>query len=574
MKSLLRGPESWRCLLQGLVWRTATRARIYAHHSTAASDCVAISPAQLDYQPLVDDLFTQGQRVLGAANPSTAAFSQRPCEKVEIPSFGGFDVTYSLGSEVYNYTLPYLPSVPAINFCNYTLALNHHGADDIVFVSIWLPLDDWNGRFLATGGGGLAAGTFESELTEPVSKGYAAGSTDAGLTLNHTIDANSGKWALRADGTINEALIDNFSSRSIHEMALIGKAAVEVFNGVKPRHSYFRGCSQGGRQGYFAAQYEPGDFDGILANAPAINTPQVSPADFWPSVVMGNIAAPPQCVFERYQQAIIDECDPLDGAADGLISAPEKCVYDTEKLIGQEVNCSDTGGPLSITTEHAEVVGKILEGPRSSSDESLWYGNPPGASFSGLANTATNNGVTVPVPFSPAEAWMRYFVAQDPALDTASLSFAEFEDIFGKSVDKYTKPYGTDNPDLTAFKNAGGKLLTWHGLADPPITHPGTTLYWDRLQQKMGGPEALSDFYRLFLAPGAGHCSGGYGPNPVEPLAVLVDWVENGKAPDTLFAVLAENGTNITRELCPYPQSLKYRGRGSLRDADSFVCED
>ncbi|KAL0935611.1 feruloyl esterase b [Colletotrichum truncatum] len=513
-----------------------------------------------------------GQTVLGVPTCKPPIKPQVACKDLSLPKFDGFETKSAQGIEVRNYTSPFNPS--GFNFCNFTLVLGHHDADDVVFVSIWLPLDNWNARFLATGGGGLAAGTFASAMTDPVSKGYAAGSTDAGLTLNNTIDPNSGKWALNQDGSINTALIENFSTRSIHEMAIIGKAAVKQFYGTDPRHSYYSGCSQGGRQGYFAAQYNPDDFDGILANAPAINTPQVSPGDFWPSVVMGNIVAPPQCIFRTYQQAIIAECDPLDGAVDGLISAPEKCNFDTTKLIGEEVDCSDTDGVVSITEKYAEVVAKTVEGAKTTSGDFLWYGNPPGAPFDGLANTWTRDGITVAVPFAPAEAWMRYFVAQDPDLDTASLTFSEFEEIFKQSVNKYNDSFGTDSPDLTGFKNAGGKLLTWHGMADPLITHPGTTLYWERLQQKMGGPEVVDEFYRVFLAPGAGHCSGGYGPVPVEPLSVLVDWVEKGKVPDTLFAATAQGGVNMTRNLCSYPQKLLYNGDGDLNHAASFTCVD
>ncbi|KAF9872480.1 feruloyl esterase b [Colletotrichum karsti] len=515
-----------------------------------------------------------GQTVLAAPKFDHDAPPQLACEKLTIPQFDTFDVISSQSIEVRNYSLPSNPLASGANFCNYTLTLNHHGADDVVFVSIWLPLDNWNGRFLATGGSGLAAGTFASAMTDPVSKGYAAGSTDAGLTLNHTSDPNSGQWALNPDRSLNTVLLENFATRSIHEMALIGKAAVKAFYGVDPQHSYYSGCSQGGRQGYFAAEYSPEDFDGILANAPAINAPRLSPALFWPSVVMGNIATPPQCVFQRYQEAIIAECDPLDGASDGLISAPEKCDFDTSKLIGEEVDCADTNGTVSITEDYSVVVAKTLEGARTRSGEFLWYGNPPGAPFSGLANTKTENGVTVPVPFAPAEAWMRYFVSQDPDLDTASLTFAEFEQIFEESVERFTESLGSDNTDLTDFKKAGGKLLTWHGMADSLITHRGTMLYWDRLQTKMGGPGVVDEFYRVFLAPGAGHCAGGYGPVPVDPLSILVDWVEKGEVPDTLFAATTQNGVNTTRDLCPYPQVLRYRGEGDVKDADSFICED
>ncbi|KAK1547730.1 hypothetical protein CPAR01_01697 [Colletotrichum paranaense] len=587
MMASIQKSSPWAGMITWLVWGAAPQPFALAaeHHTNTFRKCMGDSDSNgklgsslgIDGKiPAVLPSSTRQlirQRVLGL--PSKGCVDPQPltCDKLEIPPIDGFNVIVTESNEVRDYVLPTDPT-SKFDFCNFTLALNHHGADDVVFVSIWLPSEDtWNGRFLATGGGGLAAGTFASALAGPVSKGFAAGSTDAGLTLNHTIDANSGQWALRASGSINEPLIENFATRSIHEMALIGKEAVKAFYGTKPHHSYYSGCSQGGRQGYFAAQYDPYDFDGVLANAPAINTPQLSPADFWPSVVMGNIAAPPQCVFLEYQKAIIAECDPQDGAKDGLISAPEKCQFDTSQLIGQSINCTDTGGPVVITEDFAEVIAKTLEGSRTTTGNFLWYGNPPGAPFTGLANTKTVDGVTVPVPFAAAEAWMRYFVAQDPDLDTASLTSAEFEDIFNESVAKYTKPFGSDDFDLTEFKQAGGKLLTWHGMGDPLITHLGTTLFWDRLQERLGGVESLKSFYRLFLAPGAGHCGGGYGPVPVEPLSVLVDWVETGKAPDTLFAVTTQSGTNTTRNLCPYPHSIKYKGSGDVKDAMSFTCE-
>ncbi|KAH7141892.1 Tannase/feruloyl esterase [Dactylonectria macrodidyma] len=459
-----------------------------------------------------------------------------------------------------------------INFCHVKVTLTHPGANDVVSVSIWLPFNGWNGRFQATGGGGLSAGFFDYALGEPVANGFTAGSTDAGLTLNGTISAATGLWVLTSENKLNHELVKNFAYRSIHDMTVIGKAATKSFYGKNPHHSYYTGCSTGGRQGYFAVQHYPEDFDGVMANAPAIFTPRVSPGDFWPYLVMGNIVAPPQCVFTAFQVATIEACDSQDGAVDGLISAPEECHFDPKTLVAQKVNCTETGGSVVITDEHATVVAKILQGARTSSGGFLWYGNPPGAPFDGLANTIVIHGRTERVPFDSGEAWMRYFVAQDPNFDTANMTYDTFESLFSKSVNVYTDILGTDNPDLTAFKKAGGKLLTWHGLADPYITHPGTTRYWDKLQKRMGGPEVVDDFYRVFLAPGVAHCGGGYGPVPVDPLTALVSWVERGNAPKTLFASGDRNGVEITRQLCPYPRYLKYNGYGDLSDSKSFYC--
>ncbi|CAG9987081.1 unnamed protein product [Clonostachys byssicola] len=508
--------------------------------------------------------------VVTAPSDGNPALAQK-CESLELPHFEEFDVINVHSSSVFGYSITGNPTQTTIDFCHVNVSLTHSGADDIVLTSIWLPFHGWNGRFQATGGGGLAAGYFDSALIQPVVDGYAAGSTDAGLTLNNTLLAGDGSWALTPEGKLNQGLIKNFAYRSIHDMTVIGKAATVALYGQRPHHSYYTGCSTGGRQGYLAAQYYPEDFDGIMANAPAIFTPRVSPGDFWPVVVMENIVAPPQCVFSAFQAATVRHCDPQDGATDGLISAPDKCDYNPKTLVGQTVDCPELSASVVITTAHADVAAKILEGARTSSGDFLWFGNPPGAAFDGLANTTVVNGTIDIVPFSSGEAWMKYFVAQDPELDTKHISFDTFESLYFRSVELFTDKLGTDNPDLSGFKNAGGKLMTWHGMADAYITHPGTTLYWDKLQKKMGGRHAVDDFYRVFLAPGVAHCRGGYGPVPSDPFAALVNWVEKGEAPDTLFASTTSQGGQVNRNLCHYPESLRYRG-GDLNDAESFIC--
>jgi feruloyl esterase len=151
----------------------------------------------------------------------------------------------------------------------------------------------------------------------------------------------------------------------------------------------------------------------------------------------------------------------------------------------------------------AKVVAKIYSGATSTSGQFLWFGNPPGASFSGLANTTTINGSVVPVPFSAAEAWIDYFVYQNPNYDATHMTFADFDAAFELSVLKFTSILGIDHPNLSSFKEAGGKLLTFHGLADPLITPYDTMLYRDRLDSTMGGANAVDEFYRLFSRPGS-----------------------------------------------------------------------
>lgn len=504
--------------------------------------------------------------------PQRPMVADLDCEGLELPDLPGFDVISTISTEVSNYTNAAYPDLPPLSFCNLSVTLTH-GLGDRVLAQIWLPLSGWNGKFQATGGGGLAEGFFDIALAPAVAQGFASGSTDGGLGVYGPPDVMDGRWALNKDNTLNWERLVNFGYRSIHDMTTIGKAASKVFYGDAPRHSYYTGCSTGGRQGYFAAMFYPEDFDGILANAPAINMPELGTALYWPVMVMNNGRSPSQCVFSAVERASIAACDPLDGATDGLISKPSLCDFDPASLVDSQIMC-DTG-PVTITAEDAETATKILQGPRTASGEFLWYGLVAGASFAGQANTRTVDNRTVPAPFGAAEHWVRYMTLQDPTYNTSSLTLDDYERVHNLSLAKYSPLMGTKYPDLSNFAAAGGKLLTFHGLADPLIHPSGTTSFHDQLRKTtMGGAKAVDDFYRLFLGPGVGHCIGGYGPFPTDEFEALVAWVEHGKAPSTLPAAIVNvtDGTTITRDLCLYPSELEYVG-GDVKSATSFRCK-
>ncbi|KAL3475229.1 Tannase/feruloyl esterase [Aspergillus californicus] len=500
----------------------------------------------------------------------------------------GVEILSVTGTPVQNYTASDLSiiastNVTAIDFCNVTATLTHPGEkeNDLVVLSIWLPPPStWNGNYLATGGGGLVAGYFASRQAPGVALGYATASTDAGLP-HDTVNGTTGSWAIKShsDGSSspNTALLTNFAFRSIHDMNVIGKEVIRRYYGVSHRYSYYHGCSTGGRQGYMSATYYPEDFDGILAIAPAINTPQLSPALFWPAVVMGNSVAPPQCVFNVYQEAIVAACDPLDGVADGLISTydPDKCAFNVTVLIGESIFCTDTNSTITITPAHASVIHHLLQGPADTHGKRLWYGIPPGASFSGLADTeAQANGTITIHPFDSAEAWIKYLVFQNATYPTASMTYADFQTAFSISVARFSPQWDTLTPHLEGFRDAGAKLLSWHGLADEYISAAGTTRYYDAVREQMGGVDEVNSFYRLFLAPGVAHCSGGYGPVPVDAWEMLTGWVEDGRAPDRVFAEgVGTDGSVVRRRLCAYPSRLVYDGVGDVHEAGSFGCE-
>ncbi|MEV4078431.1 tannase/feruloyl esterase family alpha/beta hydrolase [Nonomuraea fuscirosea] len=456
-----------------------------------------------------------------------------------------------------------VPDVPA--YCDVTVVLTHPGDGDHAKVRVWLPATGWNGRFQALGGSAYAAGDNGLGMAAAVKQGYAAATTDAGVG-----EARDTSWALNSRGQVNTALLENFADRSQHETAVVGKEVVDEVYGKAASYSYFNGCSTGGRQGYMAAQRHPDDFDGILATAPAINWDEFEVATLWPQVVMNEEHTyPTTCEFKAFNEAALKACDKLDGAKDGLIEAPERCTYDPRRLIGTKVECDDA--EETITAADAAVVRKIWDGPRTSSGKKLWYGLPIGADFAYLADTDTDdNGNVKGAPFVVPAAWVSTFVKKQPSFDTSTLTYRQFAQVFMQSQAEYGEVIGTDDPDLSAFRKAGGKLLTWHGQADQLIPTQGTVDYRKRVEREMGGSNRVDDFYRLFLAPGTAHCGL---TGKADGLGALTTWVEQGKAPETLTATLTNAyGQTLTRDLCRYPLVSRYNGHGDVAAAGSYRC--
>ena len=427
--------------------------------------------------------------------------------------------------------------------CRVTATVTHPPSGDQVKVFIALPLKGWNGRFQGTGGGGFSGGS-ASGLRGPVRLGYAAGATDTGHP------GMSGSFGLDTNGRLNWQAIEDNAYLGIHEMTVAGKALTKTFYGKAPRYSYFTGFSTGGRQGLMEAQRYPEDYDGIVAGCPAINWQKFVLSSLWPQVVMASssnrVAA---AKLRAATAAAITACDALDGVTDGLIEDPSRCDYDPKALVGTEVAGS------TFTEADAEVIRKIWEGPRAQDGSFLWYGLSKGADLSMLAGAR---------PFPIPMDWVRYFLVQDPKWDVSSLTPAEFEQLFRQAVEEYGAVFGTDNPDLSRFRDRGGKIIIMHGQADQLIMTEGTVDYYQRVMERMGGREKVLPFARLFLIPGAGHGNGGV----VGLDGAIVHWVEEGVPPDQL---VNRGPKDRTRPLYPYPALARYKGTGSTDDAENFV---
>jgi pimeloyl-ACP methyl ester carboxylesterase len=519
---------------------------------------------------------------------ATTLAGSTPCDRLTKPSIPGATVISIQSQHLPNASVLASPpllnaNVTGLDICNVDIVLSHPGANDTVKVKVWLPATGWNGRFLGTGGSGYAAGFFELSLAPVVALGYATASTDAGLSGEPYTPA---AWALDAQGKVNKALLLNFASRSVHDMAVAGKAIATQYYGRKPHHSYWDGCSTGGRQGLMAAQMHPEDFDGIVAGAPAIDWARYVLAEQWPQVVMreeGTYLS--GCLLQAFTNASIAACDSLDGLADGIISSPQSCQFHPEAMVGWTLQCED--GAETVTPEKASVLAKIVAGPKGPAITHKYALNA-GAALDSLANTTTSvdGGTTTRTgyPFFVNDAWIKYYVKKDPSFDTTTIGYAAFAQLFNASQHEYGALISAYNPDLSRFRTAGGKAIVWHGEADQLIFPAGTVEYHRMVERAVGVGKAstVGGFYRTFLAPGVDHCGAGAitgtspGAVPVDPLAAVVAWVEKGVAPDVLEAKIQNVGNDgvvvtRTRNLCAFPLRSRYRG-GDVAAGSSYVC--
>jgi feruloyl esterase len=439
-------------------------------------------------------------------------------------------------------------TVPA--FCRVAATLRPSSDSDIK-IEVWMPASNWNGKFQAVGNGAFNGNIAYPAMITALNRGYATSSTDTGHT------GGGAAWAAGHP----EKVVD-FGWRAVHEMTVAAKKIIASHYGGAPKFSYWNGCSAGGRQAMVAAQRFPDDFDGIIAGAPGLDwTGRAARAVQVHKVLEKNEAArllPAHT--ELLHGAVLNACDAGDGLKDGLISNPQSCRFDPGVL-----QCQGADQSSCLTTAQVETARLIYSNAVNSGTRREIAGLQPGSE-----RGWTDLGWT-PSARATGLDQFRYLVFKDPSWNIQQFNF-DSDLARAEAADNNT--LNALDPNLKPFIDSGGKLIQYHGWADPQISPANSTQYYTRVVNALGGADKVHGSYRLFMAPGMGHCGGGAGPNTFDMVAALEQWVEQGKAPDQILASHSIKGVvDRTRPLCPYPQLAVYKGSGSIDEAANFTCK-
>jgi feruloyl esterase len=433
-------------------------------------------------------------------------------------------------------------------FCRIAVTLRPV-ADSEIRIEVWVPASGWNGKLQSVGNGAWAGSISYPALATAVAAGYAAASTDTGHTGNNATFVVGHP----------EKLVD-FAWRSVHEMTVAAKAITAAFYGNGPQRAYFNGCSTGGRQALTEAQRFPEDYDGIVAGAAANYPTRLQGSQVWTAQAAHRSEAA-YISPEKYtliHKAVLQACDALDGVKDGVLEDPTRCHFDPADLV-----CKDGDGASCLTAEQVETTRSIYAGPVDSHTGQNIF---PGLERGSELGWATLAG---PQPMSLAVETYQYLVFRDPAWN-----FRKFDPV--ADIAAAEKAIGgtmnATDPNLTPLFAHGGKLLMYHGWADPGIAPRNSVNYYTSVADRLGSQAA--DSIRLFMVPGMGHCRGGDGTDTFDAVAALDAWVAKGKAPDQIPAAhLTKGVVDKTRPLCPYPQVSEYKGNGDTNDAANFRCQ-
>jgi Tannase and feruloyl esterase len=460
------------------------------------------------------------------------------------------------------------------------------GPQSNVHFEVWIPTDgSWNGKYQQIGNGGFAGSISAGNIANAVSRGYAAAGTDDG-----TSGPPSGAPAFIG----NPDVLLDYGFRAVKATGDDSKAILTALMGQAPSHSYFVGCSDGGREALQEAQRFPEDFDGIIAGSPVndqvgefgasylynaqatLTGPQTNgvPDAYIPASKLGVLT-----------DAVLARCVGKDGGAPGdlFLNDPRQCKFDpsfVQCTAGQDPN-------TCLTAAQVQAAQKLYAGPHSG-QVLLFPGLEPGgeAGAGGWQTWITGNS---PTSFS-SQYTLGLGFGCSLMQGVASCDYLSINVIAQDNVARQTlQPIlSSVNPDLSRFRARGGKLIQYAGWSDAAIPPQNGLNYFRKVMRTIGDP---TDFYRVFMVPGMAHCSGGPGPNafgngtgngPVidadhDLVKALERWVEQGTAPDRIIAThyvnnVASQGVAFQRPLCPFPQRAEYMGQGDPNNAANFAC--
>ena len=424
--------------------------------------------------------------------------------------------------------------------------------------------EKWNTCFVMGGGGGFV-GSVQNIARSSIVKGYATAGTDTGHK-GHGIKAD---WALN-----NMERQVNFGHLAVHRTAVTSKEIIEQYYGSQIAYSYFMGCSRGGGQAMMEAQKYPGDFDGIVAGAPAFNWPAIGaegiqncqaiypdPDDLdHPVVTLANL--------ELLHALVLEQCDAMDGIKDRILNDPRDC--DLEKIAFPR--CTDeTPSDDCFTSEQLKAIKAVYSGVKDEHEE-IHPGFPPGGENEPGGwqawITGPNEGtMAIGFPslhFGFGTEMFKYLIFQDPEWDYSKYDFSDFA-----NTTRYASSYlDATSTDYAEFKEQGGKMIIYHGWNDPALSAYSTIGHYEQVK---GIDPDVENYLRLFLLPGVLHCGGGPGPSQADWLGLIRNWVEKGVAPQrVILSKMEADSIVMMRPVFPYPEKAIYDGKGNPNHEDSF----
>jgi feruloyl esterase len=507
--------------------------------------------------------------LLAAYSPSARAAQAVTCDELAGQRFGDALIEQASVASPSNGVDPETRQVLNASFCRVRGAIRPTPGSNIRF-EVWLPpLQHWNGKYEGVGNGGFAGTVPFANMNHALEQGYAVSGTDTGHA-DTTGESRDTQWAIG-----HPDLFIDYGWRAIHETAVASRNIVQAYYAQAPAHAYFVGCSTGGRQALIEAQRFPRDYDGIVAGAPGNYMTSLLTLDLALSQAADSN---PTGWFSREKlmllhNAVLRDCH---GVA-GLLEDPSACRFDPAQL-----RCRARQTASCFTAADVAMARQIYAGLRAPSGQSIYPGFQPGGELSW--NWGADSRLR-----ALAVGFFGDIVTATPNWNINALSPSEAldrgEHAAGSTLDAV-------DADLRPFYASGGKLIQYHGWNDPRIPPQGSIRYYQATARELGGDARTRSFYRLFMAPGMEHCSGGPGPNAIggsyglpapnadaehDVVAALSRWVEEGVAPNYIIATLYSDnnpskGVAAQHPWCAFPAVARYLGRGDRSQASNYGC--